>query len=179
MMHALIELFYFWKTSGTKPDLQQVIFRVVQEGGSGERVTRGLERQDGILEGGSRRRVCECWLGEEVRRRGYALRRGWKGGFRKREGRRGELRGGVWEGGAGGGVGRRVQEEEGRKGKEVRGWANIKQQDESRLSNDQAGRRGRKVEEATQSEISVSNAGGKMIAVEPHLLGRINTKIIL
>ena len=56
-------------------------------------------------------------------------------------------------------AGRRVQEEEGRKGKEVRGWANIKQQDESRLSNDQAGRRGRKVEEATQSEISVSNAG--------------------
>ena len=76
-------------------------------------------------------------------------------------------------------AGRRVQEEEGRKGKEVRRWANIKQQDESRLSNDQAGRRGRKVEEATQSEILASNAGGKMIAVEPHLLGRINTKIPL
>ena len=55
-------------------------------------------------------------------------------------------------------AGRRVQEEEGRKGKEVRGWANIEQQDESRLSNDQAGRRGRKVEEATQSEILASNA---------------------
>ena len=58
-------------------------------------------------------------------------------------------------------AGRRVQEEEGRKRKNVRGWANIKQQDESRLSNDQAERRGRKVEEATQSEISVSNADGK------------------
>ena len=55
----------------------------------------------------------------------------------------------------------------------------MKQQDETRLSNDQAGRRGRKVEEATRSEFLASSAGGKVIAVEPHLVGRINTKIPL
>ena len=70
MMHALIELVYFWKTSGTGPDLQQVVFSVFQEGGSGERVKRGLERQDGISEAGFGRRVTKERLRVLVRRGG-------------------------------------------------------------------------------------------------------------
>ena len=71
MMHALIEPFYFWKTSGTVPDLHYRWSSGWFRRKVPERVSREeLERQDGISEAGVGRRVTKEILRVLVRRGG-------------------------------------------------------------------------------------------------------------